>query len=82
MGKKQKIVKKNFFEKVLTLLNCFALYEIGVCMKMVENIVLQFVILYFAPEMPLLVFVHSMNRPLRFVWMSLDTFQVPFEEVN
>ena len=49
---------------------------------MVKDVIFQFVIFYFSPEMPFLVFVHALNRPFRSVRVVFATFQIPFEEVD
>ena len=52
------------------------------CVEMVKDVIFQFVIFYFLPEMPFLVFVHALNRPFRSVKLAFVTFQIPFEEVD
>ena len=49
---------------------------------MVKDVIFLFVIFYFLPEMPFLVFVHALNRPFRSVRVAFDTLQIPFEEVD
>ena len=49
---------------------------------MVQNIILHFVIFDFAPEMSLLVFVHTMYWPFWFVGIFIYTFQISLEKIT
>ena len=83
VGRMEKKKNKKIVKKIIhTFLDCFSFDNFCVCVEMVKDVIFQFVIFYFSPEMPFLVFVHALNKPFRSVGVALYTFQIPFEEVD